>query len=64
MTVAERIFSWLGWDYDPRTGEPLPSDTPYRHNPELNAKLQAYTIEINKEFLRANKFAPYMKDAS
>jgi hypothetical protein len=64
MTVAERIFCWLGWSYDPRTGQPLPSVTRYWSDPEINAMLQAYTTEINKAFIRENMFTPYMKDAS
>jgi hypothetical protein len=56
------IFRWLGWEYDPRTGEPLPDDKPYVADPKTSAMLLAYTRDINREFARANLFRPYMRD--
>jgi hypothetical protein len=54
------IFRWLGWEYDPRTGEPLPSDV-YEQG-KHSEQLLAYTKDINREFVRANLFRPYMRD--
>jgi hypothetical protein len=55
------IFRLLGWEYDPRTGDPLPSGLTYPQG-EYNEALRLYINEINREFVRANLFRPYMSE--